>query len=579
MSKKLLLVLLAISLLLVGCNAYEFYPDYQETQNIDEFFEQYRIKVLQMDPEMATYMGEFEGHEASRNDDELTDRSHEFAEHKMEFYKESLKILKSFDDASLSHQQRLNRDVLAWHLNLEIEGESFMLHEYQFYYPFSSAQYHQIHSVEDAENYICRIEAVPLQLEQLSGRIGKQVEQGIIPPAITFLTYLRQFAESIRIEPGEDSLFTTFVTSLEGSEIPDDVKTQLEDKALIAIGSHVLPAYKEFHESLLSLKDEVVAASAALGVWDLPQGDEYYAHAIRMQTTTDLTPQEIHDLGLQEVERIQDEIRERLIDLGFEDPDPIQTLVDLGEQDLVRDKDEILAECRRVVEETYELLPDLFNTLPRAEVIVEPGSLDSYQRPSRDGQRPGVFYVTADRPHAKKDIEHLVFHETIPGHHLQLALQMESDLPIFREFTENAAYKEGWALYAERLMYENGLYSDVWSELGYLQSELFRAARLVIDTGIHYKQWDRQYATDQLYELCGVYSESEIARYAEWWPGQALAYKIGELKMLELREMAMEQLGNDFDLKEFHDVVLSMGSVPLEILEQEVLRYIEEKQN
>lgn len=596
MCKRILLVLLAACMLLAGCGdknefAYEFDPEYGQVQDIDDFFQQFFNKMLQMDPETATWVGEYDGYEANRKDDKLTDISFEFKLQELDFYKNSLDLLLSFDENNLSQEQRLNRDVLVWYLNKEIEREPFLYHDYlvnQFTgIPASLPSFardHQIKSVEDAENYISRLKAFPWKFEQLTEGIEKQMELGIIPPDFIFTAFASTVSQFTAPAPDRNSLYTTFVTNLnECSEVSEEEKARLKAEALEAVETHVYVAYKDFREYLLPIVRDYNKASVSSGVWELPQGEEYYAYAVSKHTTTDLTPQEIHDMGLREVERIHGEIREKLINMGIEDTDPVRYLINLGNQDLIRDRDEILAEYRQAVEEAKELLPEYFNTLPQGSVGVEavPSHREAtyanhYAWPAPDGSRPGIFFVNLSYPHARSDIEALAFHETVPGHHLQIALQLESGLPAFRNLVGATAYPEGWALYAEKLMYENGCYSDVQSELGYLKSELFRAARLVIDTGIHYKKWTRSEAVDYLRETTGLRWENEIDRYTIW-PGQALAYKVGELKILELRDMAMEQLGDEFNLKEFHDLILSTGSVPLEVLEQEVVRYLEEK--
>lgn len=385
-------------------------------------------------------------------------------------------------------------------------------------------------------------------------------------------------------EPQENILYTTFETKLEKcTGISEEDNALLKEDALAAIENDVYTAYQDLHEFLLPYLRDVQLPTVKAGVWELPQGDEYYAYLVRMHTTTDLSPQEIHDIGLREVERIHGEIREKLQEMGFEAEDPIACLSEIVNKELITEREDILSEFRRVVEETARLLPEFFSTLPQAAVAVEPVPAfredtyaNAYRRPT--GNQPGIFLVNLSYSHPKSEIEALAFHETMPGHHLQIALQLEAKLPSFRTMVRSTAYTEGWALYAEKLMYENGCYSSPLSELGYLQSELIRAARLVVDTGIHFKRWTREEAIDYLWKTTGLRLGQDVNRYIII-PGQALAYKIGELKILELREMAKEQLGVQFDLREFHNVILSTGSVPLDILEQEVIRYIEEKKN
>lgn len=599
MAKKLLLVLLAVCILLAGCSGknkygYEFNPDFAEVDNIDEFFVEFFNKKLQISPETATWMGEYEGWEANRKDSKLTDISFKFREKEIEFYQNALEILLTFDEATLSHEQQLNRDIIIWHLNKEIEGEAFIYHEYLINYfngipaslPSSLARDHQINSVEDAENYIERLKAFPWKFRQLADGISKQAELGMLPPDSLILQFNTSIASFTSTDPANNSLYTTFVTKLEGCPgVTEEQGARLKAEVLAAIEDYVYPAYNNLlQETMVPIRRDINKVSVSSGVWELPQGDEYYAYLVSKYTTTDMSPQEVHDMGLREVERIHGEIRKRLDEMGYQDQETIKTLQRVKNADMVRDRDEILALYRQAVQDSQEVLPELFNTLPKGPVYVEPipshretTFTNHYVWPSRDGYRPGTFFVNLSYPHYLSDIQALAFHETVPGHHLQLAIQIEANLPLFRDTIRSEAFPEGWALYAEKLMYENGYYADPLSELGYLQSELFRAARLVIDTGIHYKKWSRREAVDYLYATTGLRWDNEIDRYTIW-PGQALSYKVGEQKILELRELAMEQLGDAFDIKEFHDVILLTGSVPLEILEQQVIRYIHGKQ-
>lgn len=269
--------------------------------------------------------------------------------------------------------------------------------------------------------------------------------------------------------------------------------------------------------------------------------------------------------------------------MGLGDRDPVAYLRELSNKDLITDEEEILNQYRLFITKAKSFLPKFFSRVPDAPIEIRAvptfreATYSTAYVPVYEDQ-PGILMLGLSSPHAKSDIEAVTYHETIPGHHLQNAWLLEFKIPAFRDWITHTAYKEGWALYAERLMYENGCYSDAYSELGYLHSDLFRAARLVIDTGIHYKRWTRDEAIDYLWEVAGLKRDSEIDRYIVW-PGQALAYKIGELQIFQLREMAREQLGEKFDIKEFHDVILSTGSVPLNLLEQQVILYIEEKQN
>lgn len=597
MVKKILISLIII-FLLAGCGSgseftYEFDPEFGEVQDIDSFFTEFFNKRLQSNPELASWMGEYEGYQANRQDDKLYDISFDFRQREIDFYKNALDVLLTFDESGLSQEQKVNRDALVWFLNNQIQGEAFIRHNYLTNHfngvatslPSSLERNHQVNSIEDAESYIERLKAFPWKLEQLTKGIEEQMELGIIPPDSSLSAYISAVSRVIQPEPSQNSLYTSFVAKLEDIDLTPDQRSKLARQALDAIEEHVYPAYKEHHQAILPYTRDLNKPSVSAGVWELPQGDEYYAYLVKQYTTTNYSPEEIHQLGLREVERILGEIRHTLDEMGYQGQETYSVLRHLASENIIRDRDKILAEYRNVVEKMYEVLPDLFNTLPQGPVFVEPipphrenSYTNHYAIPSRDGKRPGTFFVNLGYPHARKDIEALAAHEAVPGHHLQLAIQVEAGLPLFRDTFSVTAFTEGWALYAEKLMYEHGYYSDPLSELGYLQSELFRAARLVVDTGIHYKQWTRREAVDYLNGTTGMRFDNEVERYIIW-PGQALAYKVGELKILELRDLAINELEDKFDLKEFHDVVLLSGSVPLEVLEDIVLRYIEAKLN
>ena len=602
MRKGILIIILVLSLLIVGCSAkssynefaYDFDPELGQFQDIEEFFEEFFYKRLQMSPERATWMGEYDGYEVNRQDHKLTDISYEFMQKEIDFYKNSLEILLSFDERNLTQDQKFSRSSFVWFLNMEIEKEEYLYHDYLTNHfngiatnlISSLERDHHINSLEDAENYIKRLEAFPWKLGNLSEGINKQWELGITPPDIILRKFSAYLHQIIKSSPRSNSLYTTFVTKLEQcDDISKEEKVRLRLATIDALQNHVYPAYnKLLDQTVVPYVKDATKESVSSGIWELPQGDEYYAYLIRKFTTTNLTPQEIHDMGLREVERINGEIRGILDEMGYQGENTRRTLEKIGNGNMVVSRNNILNEYRNVVEEIEGVMPELFNTLPKGPVFVEPVPdhreatfTHHYAFPSRDGNRPGTFYVNLSYPHPRKSIKALAFHEALPGHHLQIAIQTEANLPMFRDTILQTAFAEGWALYAEKLMYEHGYYGDLLSELGYLESELFRAIRLVVDTGIHYKKWTREEAIQYFYDNTGSRNDREVDRYIVW-PGQALAYKVGELKILELRDLAMEQLGDEFDLKEFHDVILLTGSVPLDILEEEVVRYIKEKQ-
>jgi len=382
--------------------------------------------------------------------------------------------------------------------------------------------------------------------------------------------------------PEENLLYTHLAEALAGAGVPEAESREILADARDAVAQAVVPGYRELIRLVADLAED---ASDDAGVWKLPDGDAYYRHMLRFHTTSSLGPDEVHETGLAEIRRIHDQMRAILAAEGLPAEDPIATLTALGRDPrfLYPDTDEgrarILADYRAIIEEVSSRLPELFGRLPQAPVEVErvpvfkqAGAAGAYYNPpSLDGTRPGVFYANLRdvREISRSGMRTLAFHEAVPGHHLQIALAMENrELPLFRRFLPLTAFVEGWALYAERLALENGLHPTPYDELGALSAELFRAVRLVVDTGIHARRWTRERAIAFMMENAGspeTDATAEIERYIVN-PGQACAYKIGQLEILALRERARRRLGERFDLRAYNDLVLSNGALPLDVL-------------
>jgi uncharacterized protein (DUF885 family) len=375
---------------------------------------------------------------------------------------------------------------------------------------------------------------------------------------------------------------TPFYAALEGKlgtieELsPDEGRALLED-AEAAIQESVTPAFAALEQELDRLQP---AAPSKGGVGDLPDGSGYYDYVLRHHTTTDMTADEIHQLGLLELKRIHSEMRDIFRELGYPEDESIPDLY----ARLARESGSVsgrrVAETyEAMIEEAAQKLDPAFDIRPSADVIVIAGQQgDYYVSASMDGKRPGAFYARVDGSTELFAMPTLAYHETIPGHHFQIALAQESDLPLFRNVILFTGYAEGWALYAEQLAYELGWYDgDPHGNLGRLRDQAFRAARLVVDTGLHAKGWTYDEALSFMIDNVGRdrgLLQFEVTRYIAW-PGQATAYMVGMLKIMELRQKAMDQLGEQFDLKAFHRVVLANGSMPLEVLERVVDDYIE----
>jgi uncharacterized protein (DUF885 family) len=351
------------------------------------------------------------------------------------------------------------------------------------------------------------------------------------------------------------------------------------DAAAAEIESTVLPAFQALVDAVRRLE---TVAPDDVGAWALPDGTAYYAHVLRHHTTTDLTAEQIHELGLREVERIQAEMRAVFDTLGYPADERLLTLMGrVAREGGILYGDQIVAEYEALIEEARAEVEDAFDLHPSADVVVIPAPIGGYYvGPALDGSRPGAFFATMTGSEERFSMPSLAYHEAIPGHHTQIGIAQELDLPSARKGVHFTAYSEGWALYAERLAYELGLYEeDAYGNIGRLQYELFRAVRLVVDTGLHARRWTYPQAVEYMVENTGLPQgtvEWEVARYIVW-PGQAVSYKIGMLTLMEVRQRAMDALGDEFRLAEFHTVVLGHGHMPLGILERLVDEYIAQK--
>jgi uncharacterized protein (DUF885 family) len=457
-----------------------------------------------------------------------------------------------------------------------IIGQPAML--YHFF-----TEIHPVRDKQDAEDYIARLSQVDEKFDQLIEGLKLREAAGVIAPKFIYQWSMGSVRETADSLPEFTAFYRDFKESLSPmSSIDPQDQAQLLDSAKKEIETSVIPAFQAL---AAYLEDVQKRAPTDDGVWQHPNGEAYYEYVVRHHTTTDLTPDEIHALGLRELERIHGEMRTIFDDLEYPQGESLARLYDRVAQDGgMFEGNQIVAEYERIIEAAKTIIEPAFEVQPSADVIVIGGPTGGYYtQPAVDGSRPGAFYAKATGAEEYYGMPTLAYHEAVPGHHTQIALALELDLPSFRRGSHFTAYVEGWALYAERLMWELGIYDDdPYGNLGRLQFEAFRAARLVVDTGIHAMGWTFDEAVDFMTENTGFEGDIinvnfEVSRYIAW-PGQALAYKIGMNKILEIRQMAEQQLGEQFDLKEFHNVVLGNGSLPLAILEQVVQEYIDSKQ-
>lgn len=559
------------------------------------------VRLLLRSPELLTMLGILEKFGIHRHNAKFTDASEAFEDKFYQFFRKEQKTLRSYDRTRMDPAVRLSADIMQVFLDDSVEGERFRHHDYplnqmfgiQSEMPNFMMTIHPVVSKKEARNYVIRLGLFGRKFDQVLEGLHIRESKGCLPPHFVILRVLDEMKNFISTPPRENPLYTVFAEKLSGLEkLSQADRTQLLNDAAAQIDTVVYPAYHKLID-YFNILEQKTAADA--GVWNLPDGDAYYANRLRTNTTTDYTPEQVHQIGLQEVDRLEGKMRSIFIELGYGMiENPTRKLNELGkdEQFLYQNTDDgrraALVEYQRILDEVDSKLDPIFNLRPKTGIKVEriPEFREKtsagayYQMPSMDGKRPGTFYANLrDMKETQKfGMKTLAYHEGIPGHHFQIAITMElKKVPYFRRVLPFTAYVEGWAMYAEQLCREIGMYQDdPYGELGSLDSELFRAVRLVVDTGIHYKRWTREQAIEYMQAHSAQELESVVSEIERYFvmPGQACAYKIGMIKIVALREKARVALGEKFDLRTFHDAVLKNGSLPLSILEQVIDEYI-----
>jgi uncharacterized protein (DUF885 family) len=572
--------------------------------NIDWSFNRAFIKLVINSPEMLSSLRMLESVGITFHSDELDDESLAAGDRQIALMKSLGEELRGYDQASLSPQQQLSYDMANWLLDMmHVGADRWRFHNYplnqlfgkQNGFPTFMDSTHQVGNLGDARDYVTRLSKVGIKFGQLMEGLRVREERGIIPPTFVIQKVLAEMRAFVATPPEQNILYTSLRKKLDKAGIsgPDSERVLADARAQI-VGT-VYPAYQVFIDYYAALEPRSTSDD---GAWKLPDGDAFYAFALEMFTTTKMTPDEVHQLGLSEVARIQGEMREILTAQGYDPQRPVGELMKaLGEEErfLYPDTDEgrarILADYQRIIDEVTAGLEPWFSLRPQAGVKVEriPEFKEKtaagayYQQPAMDGSRPGVFYANLHDIKAtpRFNMRTLAYHEAVPGHHFQIAVAQErKELPLFRRMAPFIAYTEGWALYAERVAWEAGFQEDPFDNLGRLQAELFRAVRLVVDTGIHARRWSREEAIAYMLHNTGM-AESDVVAEVERYivmPGQACSYKVGMLALLEQREKAREALGERFDLRAFHDVVLRNGALPLFILERVVDDWVASQQ-
>lgn len=566
--------------------------------NIKHFFEREFYKTVWDDPELISQTRIFEKWGLSPFNDKLTDISEAAEEVRWKRRQNTLEMLLEYDREALSEEDQTSYDVLKWNLEMELKMKDFRYHSYpvnqlfgvQSDIPDFLINIHQVNNESEAKDYISRLYAVKLKVTQLLESLRIREERKIIPPKFVLERVIEEITNFTSGKPEDHILYSTFADKLKEAKSPIDSETQkaLLASAAFAINDAVIPSYKEL---LAFLKVQLPKASTDDGVWKLPKGTSYYDLKLAQNVTAPSTADEIHKTGLAEVKRITDEMKAILVSLGYPDTLSVGPMMQKLAKDpkfLYPNNDEgrkqCLADYTSIIEEVTKGMPLAFDIMPKAPVRVEripvfkektsPGAY--YNAPAMDGSRPGIFYAKLyDMGEVPKfGMRTLSYHEAVPGHHFQIAIQQElENIPTFRKFMGFTAYVEGWALYAERLAYELGYQKDPYSNLGRLQDELFRAVRLVVDTGIHRFKWSREEAIDFMYKTTGMpYGDvvSEIERYIVM-PGQACSYKMGMIKILAIRDQIKNQAKTSDWLKGFHNVILKDGALPLTLLETKAI--------
>ena len=564
----------------------------QGSSNIEQFFDTFTADWVRRDPDLATATRYFSGAEQDRLEQQLTPNTRAFELERVALAKRGLNELAKFDTAKLTESQRLSAQLMHWMLDSVVRGDEYS--DYRFpLEQFGGANVelvetltlrHPVATEKDASNYVKRLAQVAQRMDESLVEAQRVATKGLIPPAFIIKTTLASMRTFRDVAPDQNPLVTVLAQKMGAIEgMAPEQRTKLQAEATKLVGAQVYPAWDRAIKLLESLQPK---ATDDAGLWRFKGGDAAYKFFLSRFTTTTLTPEEIHQIGLKQVASIEGQMDTILKQLGRTEG-PVRERIeklrnDLRYPDPASDASRaaIMKDTNAFIEDALKRSQSLFDLQPKTKVIAQPfprfreaSAAANYNRAPLDGSRPAIFQIPLrDQRMTKFGLRSLVYHETVPGHHFQIALEQENtSLPRFRQarvLGGISALSEGWALYAEKLVAENGWYEgDPEGLLGMLDAQLFRARRLVVDTGLHAKHWTRQQAIDYGIEA------SEVERYVVN-PGQACAYMIGELKLLELRDKARNTLGAKFTPQAFHNVVLKTGTAPLDMVAGEVDRYI-----
>ena len=596
-----------IALTLAIASLYLFNLFLMKPISIDHYLGKELILDLTGSPEELTYVGVLDRFNwITNHNSKLSIPQDNDIENGVKQTEKIIKTLYKYDDSRLSDIQKNTKKIAIF----DYENQLKELKDFPYLdYPLNQIggihlntiefmnSVHPIRSESEAKAFIKRTDLIKEVYGGLLNHLEKQANNGVFPPEFVYVHVINQLDEFINISNIEHPLYKQFMLKVGELDLNKDKVDYLEEEIRRSINESVTPGFKLLRDFMASSQKN---ANKNHGIWSQPGGDEYYKLKIRTFTTTDYSPEKIHQMGLNEVKRISSRMREILTSLGYDENKSVGELMNELNEDpdfLYADtpdrKEIVLKDYTDMVNEAIKVMTDYFHTMPKSEVVVKAVPEYSeqnaaggyYQSPALDGSRPGVFYANLYdiKQTPTYSMRTLAYHEATPGHHHQIAHSLENEeLTLYRRFGYyTSAFAEGWALYSEILALEAGLAENPYDELGILQSELFRANRLVVDTGMHYKRWTREEAMNYMKSVTGMSDTEvrvEIERYIVW-PGQALSYKVGMIKILELRERAMKELGDKFNIKDFHSAVLDHGNPPLFIVEEMVEKMIKDALN
>jgi uncharacterized protein (DUF885 family) len=593
--KSLATAILAAVLLVAACGGTQDQAAPEKTEadasaSLNVLFDEYFERNLELNPISATFIGDYR-----YNDRMANTNSPEYRATATAMDKEFLRRLLEIDREQLGYQDQLSYDLFKINREQSLEGNQFPFHlqpinQFNSLTTFfvqlgSGASAHPFKTVKDYDDFLSRADQFAINVDQVITNMREGMREGIVQPRILMEKLVPQLESQFVDDPTTSSFYTPI------RDMPDDFNDADRERLTAAyadkISNTIVPAYERLNNFIGD--DYLGAARQTVGISALPNGEDWYAYLVRVRTTTDMTPDEIHQIGLNEVARIQAEMQGVMEDVGFDGGlKDFFDFVNTDEQFFFDEAEELIQGYRDMSDHITELSRSLFEIFPKTAFEVrrvEPFREKSaaggyYMAGTADGSRPGVFYANAYdiKARGKWAMESLFLHEAIPGHHFQSMIQRENEgLPEFRRYGGFTAFSEGWGLYAESLGKELGVFTDPYQYFGGLNAELWRAIRLVVDTGIHAKGWTRQQVLDYMYANSAVVEARAVAEAERFMaiPGQALAYKVGQLKIREIRNSAEARLGDKFDVKDFHTQVLKDGAMPLSILEAKISRWIE----